>query len=92
MKERMLDADVVIIGGGPAGSTLGSLLGRDGHRVVILERDIHPREHVGEALTPSTNNVLHDLGVLPKIEEAGFVHKRGVGWSAPYSPFGSSSP
>ena len=86
MKERMLDADVVIIGGGPAGSTLGSLLGRDGHRVVILERDIHPREHVGEALTPSTNNVLHDLGVLPKIEEAGFVHKRGVGWSAPYSP------
>ncbi len=78
-----LDADAIIIGGGPAGATLGTLLARDGHRVIILEKDIHPRDHVGESLTPSTNLIFDRIGFLPKMEDAGFVHKPGACWTAP---------
>jgi len=81
-----VDADVVIIGGGPAGAALATLLADAGYRALVVERDVFPREHVGEALTPSTNNVLQQLGVLPRLEEAGFSHKGGVGWTAPRSP------
>lgn len=79
------DVDVVIIGGGPAGAALGTLLAREGVRTLIIERDVHPREHVGESLVPASNFVLKELGFLPKMEELGFVHKRGVGWTAPRS-------
>ncbi|HEX2030145.1 MAG TPA: NAD(P)/FAD-dependent oxidoreductase [Actinomycetota bacterium] len=78
-----LDADAIIIGGGPAGATLGTLLARDGHRVLILEKDIHPRDHVGESLTPSTNLVFEKIGFLDKMNDAGFIHKPGTGWTAP---------
>lgn len=78
--------DVAIIGGGPAGATLGALLAMDGRRVAVLERDIHPRDHVGESLTPSNNAIFSRIGFLPKMEQAGFVHKEGVGWTAPRSP------
>jgi flavin-dependent dehydrogenase len=84
--ERALDADVIVIGGGPAGATLACLMASEGHRVLVFERDIHPRDHVGESLTPSNNFVLHRIGFLPKMERAGFVHKEGVGWTAPRSP------
>jgi FADH2 O2-dependent halogenase len=83
---RAYDADVIIIGGGPAGSALGTFLARDGHRVLILEKDIHPRDHVGESLTPSTNLVFDQLGFLGKMNEAGFIHKPGTGWNGPRSP------
>ena len=46
--EPPLDADVIIVGGGPAGAALGTLLARDGYRTIILEKEIHPRDHVGE--------------------------------------------
>ncbi|MBI4260520.1 MAG: tryptophan 7-halogenase [Actinobacteria bacterium] len=85
---RMYDADVIVIGGGPAGATLGALLGMGGYSAMVLERDIHPRHHVGESLTPSTTFVLQRLGFLPKMEEAGFVHKRGAAWTAPRGPLG----
>jgi flavin-dependent dehydrogenase len=83
--ERRLDADVIVIGGGPAGSTMGSYLARDGHSVIILEKDIHPRDHVGESLVPSTNLVFQELGVFDKIKEAGFVPKPGSAWNSPRS-------
>lgn len=89
MSERAPDFDVIIIGGGPAGSTLGSLLGRAGSRTLIVEKDIHPREHVGEALTPSTNVIFDRIGVLEKMEEAGFVRKPGVAWTTPAAPVGT---
>lgn len=75
--------DVIIIGGGPAGSLLASLLARDGRRVLVLEKDIHPRDHVGEALTPSTNVIFEQIGFLEKMEAAGFTHKPGVVWTTP---------
>ncbi|MGH2739142.1 MAG: NAD(P)/FAD-dependent oxidoreductase [Actinomycetota bacterium] len=81
-----LDADVIIIGGGPAGSTLGTFLARDGHKVLLLEKDIHPRNHVGESLTPSTNLVFNEIGFFDKMNDAGFIHKPGTGWSGPRTP------
>ena len=74
--ERVNDADV-IIGGGPAGTTLGTFLARDGIKTIILEKDIHPRDHVGESLTPSTNLIFKELGVLDKINDAGIRPQAG---------------
>jgi flavin-dependent dehydrogenase len=81
-----MDADAIIIGGGPSGAALGTLLAKDGYSAFVIEKDIHPRDHVGEALTPSTNYIFNLLGFLPKMEDAGFFHKAGVGWTAPRSP------
>jgi len=86
MQNGSYDADVIIIGGGPAGSALGTLLARDGHRALIIEKDIHPRDHVGESLTPSTNLVFDRLGFLDKMDDAGFVHKPGSAWTSPRAP------
>ncbi len=85
-EERTYDADVIIVGGGPAGSALGTFLAMDGRKVIIIEKDIHPRDHVGESLTPSTNLVFKKLNFLDKMNEAGFVRKPGTGWNAPRSP------
>ena len=83
------DADVIVIGGGPAGATVGAYLGRSGHRVMILERDIHPREHVGESLVPATNIVTHDLGFWEKLESSQFVKKPGATWTGTEGKVGS---
>jgi FADH2 O2-dependent halogenase len=82
------DFDAIIIGGGPAGSVIASLLAQSGYRALVLERDIHPRDHVGESLTPSTNFIFKGIGFLQKMEDAGFVHKPGAAWTAPRSPVG----
>jgi FADH2 O2-dependent halogenase len=76
-----LDADVIIIGGGPGGATLGAYLGRAGYRALILERDIHPREHVGESFVPATNIVTGDLGFWDKLETMNFIKKPGATWT-----------
>src|SRR6266508_289042 len=85
MTDQAHDYDVIIIGGGPAGSAIGTFLANDGHKVLILEKDIHPRDHVGESLVPSTNVVFEQMGVLGKIGDAGFVPKPGSAWNAPRS-------
>jgi len=76
------DFDVGIIGGGPAGSSMGAYLARAGVNCVIFERDIMPRPHVGESLVPSSNRIFKELDFLPKMEEAGFPHKYGAAWTA----------
>ncbi|MBK7859932.1 MAG: tryptophan 7-halogenase [Archangiaceae bacterium] len=73
-------ADVLVIGGGPAGSTVAGLVRRmnPDRRVVLFERAPFPRHHVGESTLPEMNVVLKKLGVLRKIEQAGFVKKTGI--------------
>ena len=72
------DADVVVVGGGPAGSTVATLLARAGFKVRLFERERFPRSHVGESLLPATLAVLDGIGVLPAIRAAGFKKKMGA--------------
>jgi flavin-dependent dehydrogenase len=71
-------ADVVVIGGGPGGSTTATMLARQGRRVLLLERARFPREHIGESLLPASIPVLEELGVLPAVQAAGFLPKWGA--------------
>ena len=70
--------EILVIGGGPAGSVASTMLARRGFDVVLLERERFPREHIGESLLPASMPVLEDLGVLPQIEAAGFPKKWGA--------------
>jgi flavin-dependent dehydrogenase len=69
--------DVIVIGGGPAGSTAATWLSRLGHKVLLLEREKFPREHVGESLLPFCYSLLEDLGVVNELK-TNFVRKPGV--------------
>lgn len=73
-----LNADVVVIGGGPGGSTAATMLARKGWRVLLFERERFPRHHVGESLLPASLPVLEELGVLPAVQAAGFLPKWGA--------------
>jgi flavin-dependent dehydrogenase len=63
--------DVAIIGGGPAGSTAAALLARRGYRVIALEKEHHPRFHIGESLLPMNLPVFERMGVLDKVRAIG---------------------
>ncbi len=63
--------DVVVIGGGPGGSTAASLLAQKGHQVVLLEKAHHPRFHIGESLLPANLPILERLGVASSIRDVG---------------------
>jgi flavin-dependent dehydrogenase len=70
--------DVVVIGGGPAGSTVSTLLAQHGCRVKLYERDRFPRFHIGESLIPETYWVFRRLKMLDKMKASPFVKKYSV--------------
>ncbi|HJR90908.1 MAG TPA: NAD(P)/FAD-dependent oxidoreductase [Acidimicrobiia bacterium] len=72
-----MDVDVVVIGGGPAGSTTAGFLTQMGRSVLVLEREQFPRHHIGESMIASTFDVLAEIGLEPKIQAAGFPVKSG---------------
>jgi ABC-type nitrate/sulfonate/bicarbonate transport system ATPase subunit/flavin-dependent dehydrogenase len=76
-----LDATVIIIGGGPAGSTLGAYLARARIDHLILDQAVHPRRHVGESLVCSTTRIFKDIDFLSVMEKENFVHKHGAVWT-----------
>jgi flavin-dependent dehydrogenase len=73
-----LSPDVVVIGGGPAGATVSTLIAQRGYRVQLFERETFPRFHIGESLIPETYWVLKRLHMLPKMQQSHFVKKYSV--------------
>src|SRR5262245_28091266 len=71
-------SDVIVIGGGPAGSACSTLLAQQGVRVELFERERFPRFHIGESLIPETYWVLKRLNMLPKMQQSRFVKKYSV--------------
>src|SRR5688572_29050623 len=75
---KQAEYDVVVIGGGPCGSTLSTLVALSGKKVLLLEKERFPRYQIGESLLPSTvHGICRLLGVFDKIENAGFMRKLG---------------
>jgi len=76
--EAHANPDVVVIGGGPAGSTVSTLIAQQGYKVQLFEREKFPRFHIGESLIPETYWVLQRLNMLPKMKNSHFVKKFSV--------------
>ena len=70
--------DVIVIGGGPAGSTAAAVLAMHGRRVLVLERDKFPRYRIGESLMPYCYFPLERLGVIDRVKRFGFPEKHSV--------------
>ncbi len=78
-----LTSDVLIIGGGPAGSCAGAALARAGLSVCILETSKFNKPRIGESLLPFCNPIFEHIGVWEKIEAAGFIRKYGAEFETP---------
>lgn len=74
----MESVEVVVVGGGPAGSAAATLLSMKGHKVVLLDKEMFPRFTIGESLLAAAWDVWTKLGMAEKMEAAGFPVKRGV--------------
>lgn len=77
MNQLASEPDVVVVGGGPAGSTAAGFLAKAGRRVVLIEKEAHPRFHIGESLLPRNLDIFDRLGVLEQVRGIG-VHKPGA--------------
>lgn len=72
------DFDMIIIGGGPGGSTAAAFARQHDLKVLVVEKEQFPRFHIGESLLPMGNAILRETGAWPKLEAAGFVRKHGA--------------
>jgi flavin-dependent dehydrogenase len=77
------NTDVLVIGGGPAGSTAATLLVERGYQVVLLEKEHHPRFHIGESLLPANLPILARLGVADEVKAIG-MQKWGAEFISPW--------
>lgn len=80
---KKIDCDVLVIGGGPAGSTAAALLAERGYQVTLLEKAHHPRFHIGESLLPANLPLLEKLGVADEIKAIG-MDKWGAEFVSPF--------
>src|SRR6185503_16703242 len=78
MTESKETYDCIVIGGGPAGSTVATLVADAGNKVLVIERAKFPRFHIGESLMPETYWTFERLGMLPKLRDSEFVKKYSV--------------
>ena len=70
--------DVIVMGGGPAGSSIASILAREGRQVILFEKEVFPRHHIGESLMTDTYWTFRRMGLLEKLKESPFVRKYSV--------------
>ena len=70
--------DVIVMGGGPAGSSVASMLAREGRQVILFEKEIFPRHHIGESLMTDTYWTFRRMGLLEKLRDSPFVRKYSV--------------
>jgi flavin-dependent dehydrogenase len=70
--------DVIVMGGGPAGSSVASILAREGRQVILFEKEVFPRHHIGESLMTDTYWTFRRMGLLEKLKESPFVRKYSV--------------
>src|SRR6266853_3169654 len=76
--EMHTNFDVIVMGGGPAGSSIASILAREGRSVVLFEKERFPRHHIGESLMTDTYWTFKRMGFLEKLKEGPFVRKYSV--------------
>ena len=81
--DSTIHTDVLVIGGGPAGSTAAALLASRGYRVTLLEKAHHPRFHIGESLLPANVPLLERLGVADEVAAIG-MEKWGIEFVSPW--------
>lgn len=72
--------DVIVVGGGPGGSTAATLVAKRGHKVLLLEQETLPRYQIGESILPYTLGICRILGVSDDLAKAGFTQKLGGEW------------
>src|SRR6187549_2618600 len=75
---KVVNTDVVVIGGGPGGSTVSTVMADRGLKVELFERDVYPRFHIGESLIPETYWAFKRLNMLDKMKKSPFVQKFSV--------------
>jgi geranylgeranyl reductase family protein len=75
--------DVIVMGGGPAGSSVASILTREGRKVVLFEKEQFPRHHIGESLMTDTFWTFQRMGFLEKLKQSPFVRKYSVQFANP---------
>jgi flavin-dependent dehydrogenase len=83
MGSSVEDYDVVVVGGGPAGSTASALLAKYGRKVLLLEKSTFPRYHIGESLLPFSYFIFERLGLTGQVAAAGFPKKYSVQFVTP---------